>query len=219
MTCWRGGSDPAPPVRVRNCSPDGQMVARPLPSTESTLRADTLPGRCKCWSYAAIESPSSMPSSTPKRLNGSVSPPTSEPGEPIVRGRLPTRAGCRLISVSGCQGPVPVFRFGSGTCVPVPEGVSGGVDAGGSTAGVGEGAVLAGAVVTDRVHLRMGIARSPGVFLRCRASRVVGRRSPSLGGCRRTRLQRGSRPDWECPAGCARSRRYRRSVRSGTPRS
>ena len=27
-----------------------------------------------------------------------------------------------------CQVPVAVFRFGFGSCVPVPEGVSGGVD-------------------------------------------------------------------------------------------
>ena len=41
-----------------------------------------------------------------------------------------------------CQVPVPVFRFGSGSYVPLVRGL-GGVAAGGSAAGVGEGAVLA----------------------------------------------------------------------------
>jgi hypothetical protein len=49
----------------------------------------------------------------------------------------------QTLDVPRCQAPVPVFRIGSGSCVPVVAGVSGGVAAGGSAAGVGEGAVLA----------------------------------------------------------------------------
>src|SRR3546814_2293365 len=49
-----------------------------------------------------------------------------------------------------CQGPVAVFRSGSGTCVPLGRGL-GGVDPAGAAAGVGEGAVLTGPVLADGV--------------------------------------------------------------------
>ena len=34
----------------------------------------------------------------------------------------PTTSRCPSLRADGCQVPVPVFRFGSGSCVPVPEG-------------------------------------------------------------------------------------------------
>jgi len=82
---------------------------------------------------------------------------TSEiPGASVVELKgdfTGTVDGQEVFSTKSCQVPVPVFRVGSGSCVPLIRGL-GGVGAGGSTASVGERAVFAGTVVTDRVHTK-----------------------------------------------------------------
>src|SRR5947208_1592561 len=64
--------------------------------------------------------------------------------------RTKDTCGTIELSTKRCQVPVPGRHFGSGTCTTLPRAL-GDVDAAGSSAGVGEGAVFAGAVVFDRV--------------------------------------------------------------------
>jgi hypothetical protein len=61
------------------------------------------------------------------------------------------QSGTKVARHGQCQVPVPVLRLGSGTCFTPRQGFLGGVGSAGSSAGVGEGTVFTGSIMTCTV--------------------------------------------------------------------